>query len=61
MMATEEVRPVTRDQLVQRDAGQRSIGNDTLVRTMVNDLPALGVMIAVADTLSQLRQAPTAP
>ena len=53
MMPTQERRAEFGHELVQRFAGERSVGDDALVRAVVDDFPALGVAVAVAERLSQ--------
>ena len=53
MVAAEEFGAVFGDQFVQRAAGERAVGDDALVRAVVDDFPALGVAVAVADGLAE--------
>lgn len=62
MVAAEERWAVIGDQFVQRAAGERAVGDDTLIRAVVDDFPALGVAVAVADGLAEhSAQAAAAP
>ena len=54
MVAAEECRAVLRHQFVQCLAGERSIGDDALVDAVVDDFPALGVGVGVADRFAEI-------
>ena len=62
MVAAEQIGAMFGHQLVQRAAGERAVGDDALVHAVVDDFPALGVAVAVADGLAEHRaQAAAAP
>ena len=46
MVPAEERCAVLRDQLVQRLAGERAVGDDALIGAVVDDFPAFGVVVA---------------
>ncbi len=53
MVPPEELQAMLGDQLVQRRAGERAVGDDALVRAVVDDFPALGVAVGLADRLAE--------
>ena len=62
MVPAEERRAILRHQLVQRLAGERPIDDDALIVAVIDDFPAFGAALQVADRLAQLgAQPPAAP
>ena len=51
---------VVGNQLAQRESGGRAVEDDALIVAMINNLPALGVVVALGERLVQQRFQPSA-
>ena len=62
IVPAEECCAIVRDELMQRLAGERPFGDDALIGAVIDDFPAFGVVLAIANWLAKLgAQPPTAP
>src|SRR5437660_749555 len=61
-MSAEQFTAALADQIMQRCTGKRSSGDDRLPLQVIGDLPALGIIVSLADRLAEnCAQPPPAP